>query len=723
MFLSEAFTRPKVMSHLARLGFTRSYTYFGWRNTKHELTEYFAELARSDMREYFRPNLWPNTPDILTEYLQLLGNHRRRIELMNALELSLPGTPVISYGDGIGMGDNIHLGDRNGVRTPMQWNGDRNAGFSRANPQRLYLPVIIDPEYHYEAVDVESQQTNPHSLLWWMKRLIALRRQSRALSRGSLEMLHPDNRRVLAFLREHDGERVLVMANLSRFAQPVMLDLSGCKGCVPVEMSGRVEFPPIGDQPYFVTIAPHTFYWFTLEAPRPTQERTVARDDADSIPLLVLPEGGEWWQGKSRQALTRSFPGHLKASRWFRSKARAIRSTEIIEVIPFGAASWLVVIRVQYGDGEPEVYFMPLALSLETDAAVRLRESPQSVLIRLRFGDGRSGVLYNAALDRGFCSALLETVQRRRRIKGASGDIAATRARILRRLRGPEEEHLEPSVQKAEQSNTSIVYGDRLILKLFRQLEPGINPDLEIGRFPTGKRCIPEPSPGGRIARIPRCRRKHEPVGVAIVRDQPGRRLAIYLDTLGHFFESALARSREDSGAPAKEKKHVLDLMDADLPEAAGESMHKYCQDVHLLGERTAEMHLAPAGAKNQPAFTPEPFTDFYRRSLYHGMPGLAGRSLRLLGQRMWYLPKEAQEDAREVLALEPQVRAGLRPVRDRKITALRIRHHGDFHLGQVLFTGKDLVIIDFEGEPARPLSERRIKRSPLRDVAGMIRS
>ncbi|MFH1573733.1 MAG: alpha-amylase, partial [Acidobacteriota bacterium] len=255
------------------------------------------------------------------------------------------------------------------------------------------------------------------------------------------------------------------------------------------------------------------------------------------------------------------------------------------------------------------------------------------------------------------------------------------------------------------------------------QLEPGINPDLEIGRFLTESTTFQNLP---RVAGSLEYRGAGGSMTLAVLQEyvtNQGDAWQYTLDTLGHFFESALARSREDRGAPAMEKKHVLDLMDADLPEAAGESMHKYCQDVHLLGERTAEMHLALAGAKNQPAFTPEPFTDFYRQSLYHGMLGLAGRSLRLLGQRMSHLPKEAQEDARKVLALEPQIRAGLRPIRDRKITALRIRHHGDFHLGQVLFTGKDFVIIDFEGEPARPLSERRIKRSPLRDVAGMIRS
>src|SRR6266487_4187157 len=194
----------------------------------------------------------------------LLGNDRRRIELMNGLLYSLPGTPVLYYGDEIGMGDNIFLGDRNGVRTPMQWSADRNAGFSRANPQRLYLPIIIDPEYRYEAVNVEAQQNNGNSLLWWMKRLISFRKRSKVFGRGSLEILPSENRKVLAFVRRYQDEAVFVVANLSRFAQSVDLDLSAFKGRVPLELFGQTRFPPVSDAPYSLTLGPHIFYWFAL---------------------------------------------------------------------------------------------------------------------------------------------------------------------------------------------------------------------------------------------------------------------------------------------------------------------------------------------------------------------------------------------------------------------------------------------------------------------------
>ena len=204
----------------------------------------------------------------------LVGNDRRKIELLATLLFSLPGTPVLYYGDEIGMGDNIFLGDRNGVRTPMQWSADRNAGFSRANPQRLILPITIDPEYHYEAINVEAQQGNPNSLLWWTKRLIALRKRFVAFGRGSIEFLTPTNHRVLAFIRAFGDETVLVVANLSRFVQYVELDLSKWKGTRPVELMGHTEFPEIGELPYLLTLGGHASYWFSLS--RRSRERRQA---------------------------------------------------------------------------------------------------------------------------------------------------------------------------------------------------------------------------------------------------------------------------------------------------------------------------------------------------------------------------------------------------------------------------------------------------------------
>ncbi|HEY7270451.1 MAG TPA: maltose alpha-D-glucosyltransferase, partial [Dehalococcoidia bacterium] len=341
----------------------------------------------------------------------LLGNHRRRIELMNGLLFSLPGTPVIYYGDEIGMGDNIYLGDRNGVRTPMQWSGDRNAGFSRANPQKLYLPIIIDPEYHYETVNVQAQRDNPHSLLWWTKRLIALRKRYKAFGRGSLEFLQPDNRKVLAFVRSYENERILVIANLSRFVQGVELDLSAYQGQVPVEMFGRVDFPPVADRPYFVTLGPHSFYWFSLEQARePLRVVDVA---PDGMPTLL--SAGPWqslFQEEPERSVTLALTAFLERQRWFAGKSQGIRSLNVTEHIELrtrhGRHALLCLLDVQYNDGGSGMYFLPLAMAPAEAGDAVLRDSPRAVMARVKgYEDGPDGVLYDATVDEEVTAALL----------------------------------------------------------------------------------------------------------------------------------------------------------------------------------------------------------------------------------------------------------------------------------------------------------------------------
>jgi maltose alpha-D-glucosyltransferase/alpha-amylase len=231
--------------------------------------ELTLEMVTDDERDYMYseyardPRMRVNI-GIRRRLAPLLDNSRRRQELLHSLLFSMPGTPILYYGDEIGMGDNIYLGDRNGVRTPMQWNGDRNAGFSRADPQALYLPLVIDPVYHYQAINVEAQRRVPSSLLNWMRRLIAIRKRYPVFGRGSIEFLHPTNLAVLAYLRCHEDQTILVVNNLSRFVQPVELDLRHYVDCVPVELFGETAFPRITEQPYFLSLGPHTFYWFRL---------------------------------------------------------------------------------------------------------------------------------------------------------------------------------------------------------------------------------------------------------------------------------------------------------------------------------------------------------------------------------------------------------------------------------------------------------------------------
>jgi maltose alpha-D-glucosyltransferase / alpha-amylase len=654
----------------------------------------------------------------------LLGNHRRRIELMNALLFTLPGTPVIYYGDEIGMGDNIYLGDRNGVRTPMQWNADRNAGFSRANPQRLYLPVIIDPEYHYEALNVEAQQANPHSLLWWMKRLILLRKRSKPLARGSIEFLEPENHRVLAFLRRYGQECILVVANLSRFSQPAELDLSDFSGVQPIEMFGRVPFPAIGKPAYFLTLAPHTFYMFSLDQKVEQPQAQAPISAVTGIPLIAVPSLETSLQPTVLSDLTNLFSDYLQRRRWFRSKSRTIRAVDVVESIPIvpGASSF-VIVQVSYNEGDLECYAVPLSLASAKEAEDILEKMPQQAIARLRSATGEEGILYSAEWDKRFCATILDAIGRRRRLKGYAGELAAAPTSLFRKKHTVGGGSLDAKIQKSEQSNTSIIYGDRLILKLYRCLEEGLNPEVEIGRFLTEKTSFEHsPSIAGSIEYRGR---NGKNMTVAILQSfvpNEGDAWQYTLDSLGCFFERALSHGG-DVATSLSIPGHPLELAEQDFPSEAKSLMTDYLEDARLLGQRTAELHLALSRPSGDPDFEPEPFTDFYRHGLYHSIAGQADRSFQRLRRQLKALPKKLQATAKLVLSMEPEVRARIRPLRDTRITAVRIRHHGDYHLGQVLYTGKDFVIIDFEGEVTRHLSERRIKRSPLRDVAGMMRS
>jgi len=668
----------------------------------------------------------------------LLGNHRRKIELMNGLLFSLPGTPIIYYGDEIGMGDNIHLGDRNGVRTPMQWSSDRNAGFSRCNPQRLYLPVIIDPEYHYEAVNVEAQKDNPHSLLSQMKRWIAMRRQFKAFGWGSTEFLYPDNHGVLAFIRRYEQECLLVVANLSRFVQYAELDLSAFKGMQPIEVFGKTPFPPIGDHPYFIVLGPHSIYWFALESPKKRGQR-IEIGEKQSLPILDVEAGWEELVvGKKRGALETVLPAYLNRMRWFGGKERQIREVKIVEAvkIPYPAlkgssitrahSAYLTLLRVHYTQGEPEVYLLPLVgLPVESpDVSV---SDAQTALVYARWRKAdRSGYTYSLVSEglseKAFCLALGEAIGCRRRFQTAQGEIEGVLVSGLPREWKASGHSLEPNLLKTEQTNTSIVFGERWILKLFRRIEDGVNPEWEMGRFLTEKAAFPY---------VPKT------VGALEYRFRTGDREPMTLGILQTFVSHArnawdhtlgiLARYLDDLltaswNRPQLPQKSHIDLVGADVPPLAGERIGSYLEWARLLGKRTAQLHLALV-ASEDPRFAPEPFTDFVQRSVYQSMHSLAALTFQSLRHHLNRLNQKIRTKAQRVLDKEDAVRQTFRALLGCKPTGLRIRCHGDYHLGQVLYTGKDFVIIDFEGEPDHSLGARRLKRSPLKDVAGMLRS
>jgi maltose alpha-D-glucosyltransferase/alpha-amylase len=640
----------------------------------------------------------------------LLANSRRKIELLNTLLFSMPGTPIIYYGDEIGMGDNFYLGDRNGCRTPMQWSPDRNAGFSKANPQQLYLPVTIDPEYHYEAINVENQQKNLSSLLWWMRRVIAMRKNFRAFSRGSLEFLYPDNAKVLAFLRRYENETIVVVVNLSRFAQSVELDLSRFAGCVPVEVFSRNPFHAIRKSPYVITLGPHVHYWFVLQPQ--TDMRRAARKRV--IPTVNAPADLRTLlnDGRRAQFEREILPEYIKTCRWFGAKARTLRHMRVLEQPaissePDAAQFWFV--EVSYLDGPTETYSLPVKIASGDAARAISQGTPQAIIARL--AGSEETVLYDAVWDAKFRSQLFETIAQRQRMKGQSGELVGIPGEAL-----PENSSTtatKSQVLSGEQSNSSILFENKFFLKLYRKLEDGVNPDVEITRFLTDRANFPN-VPAFRGA-IEYRRGKSEPTGVcllqnAVVSERDGWTLT--LDSVGRYYERVLGRKADLQNQTAPPGALLDELIGGIYPDKA-----------KLLAQRTGELHLALASGQDDRVFAPEPFNAMAQRSAYQSMRALLRRTCALLGKKLPDLPNAFREEAKEVLGAEKDILEREKRILDRKANAAKIRIHGDYHLGQALYTGKDFVILDFEGEPARALSERKLKRSALRDVAGMMRS
>ncbi|MFH0997499.1 MAG: maltose alpha-D-glucosyltransferase [Pseudomonadota bacterium] len=681
-----------------------------------EERDYMYQVYAQDPR--MRVNL-----GIRRRLFPLLGNHRRLTELANALLFSLPGSPVIYYGDEIGMGDNVYLGDRDGVRTPMQWSPDRNAGFSRANPQKLILPVIISPEYHYEVINVEVQHANHHSTLWWMKRLIALRKRFKAFSRGSIEFLTPDNHRILAFIRRYENERLLVVCNLSRFVQYVQLDLSTYQGMIPVELFGRSPFPPIQTTPYFLSLGPHSFYWFYLTLPQTVSEGTPPHTGEISIPVVETTcEEEDFFNGKANARLEEILPGFLTRSRWFGGKARPLKQAGIVDLFPLAKDSrnWAIaLVRVDYLSGDTEMYAVPMALAHENQFDRLWQEHPESVIASLKLkGSHSTLLLYDAMADAAFGEALLEILAHKRIIHGRNGQMRGSITHTFRTLLTKGQPLPSPTMSRAEQSNTSILFGDQLILKLIRKLVPGINPDLEIGRLLTEKQfphCAP--TAGAIELRL----NQDQPMTIAVLQGfviNRGDAWRYTLDQLGHYFEAALGQPLLELPAAFS-----VDLIDAAPSDEAARLIGGYLESARLLGRRTAEMHICLASELSLPEFKPEAFSKLYQRALYQSMRNQVGKALPLLRRQFNRLPEVLRPIAISIMKREKDLMNRFKALLETKITAMRIRCHGDYHLGQVLFTGSDFIIIDFEGEPASTITERRIKRSALRDVAGMLRS
>ena len=648
---------------------------------------------------------------------------RRKVELMNALLLSLPGTPVLYYGDEIGMGDNIYLGDRDGVRTPMQWSSDRNGGFSRANPQKLYLPTIIDPEYHYEAINVEAQQSNPSSLLLWMKKIVAKRKEHHLFGRGSIEFITGDNPRVLAFVREHEGESILVVANLSKYVQCARINLERFRNKVPTELFGRMRFPEITEAPYFISLGAYDFYWLALEVPSSqmlTCERPTVQVSRSWTSLL---------ERNRRAALARTLMPYIAERRWFRGKSRTRKHATITDVLRFEADQRfaIVLVAVEYEQGPPETYVVPIAFAEDTEASEAMRTA-QLVIAHVSIADvpGRgdhhvTGVLYDALGADGFNTALARSMSGGGGATGTRGQLTGSAFAALREV---DLSTLTPRATAADQSNSGVVFGDKLMLKIFRAIEDGPNAEFEIARFLSTRDPVYRGT--ARLAGVLEYRQgTHEPATVGTMFEfvpNQGDAWQLTMGALDRFFEHLLA-DKALPEAPPVQSGSLLDRARTPPTDRVIDWVGSYIDNMRLLGLRTAELHAVLGSEPNDPLFAPEPFDFMHQQSIYGFASALMARTFDQLRERVRSYTPELRALAEAVIAREGEIDAHLARITKRRVDALRIRVHGDYHLGQVLWTGDDFVIIDFEGEPGRPLTQRRFKRAALRDVAGMLRS
>ena len=655
----------------------------------------------------------------------LMGDDRRKIELMNVLLFCLPGTPIIYYGDEIGMGDNYYLGDRNGVRTPMQWSPDRNAGFSPANPQKLYLPAIIDPEYHYEARNVENQAKNPSSLLWWMKRMIDLRKKFKAFGWGTLEFIPLENPKVLALLRCYEEQTILVIINLSRATQYMRINLPRFVGFCPEEMFSRNRFPAIKDAPYGVIMGPHDFHLLLLNDARETAK---PREEGVLEEVTVTGSWENILRASGLRQLEQSIlPEYLRRSRWFQGKSRTVVRFAVVEKLPVPVDETSVIVallEVSYSEGAPETYLLPLHFVMMDGGGENvLGESPEAVICRLRVEE-KPGVLYDGIFNSHFRWALFEIIWRRKAVRTEGGRLAGRPAQRFAALMEGKEPPFVSQVGKSEQSNTSVLYEKSFFLKLYRRMEEGAHPELEIGRFLSDRIHFQHVAP---MAGALEYRRPgSEPIAIGLLQGfvpNQGDAWSFTLGEVGQFVDRVLAH-REESKKSLSEAETRPETRESEFSHALLEMIRGfYPEMVALIGKLTAELHLALSSRYDDPDFTPEPFALLYQRSVYQSMRSRAKKVLDLLRRNLSQIPQQLRAEAETLLGMEAEVLALLNRFTVRKFSAMKTRVHGDYHLGQLLYTGADFLIMDFEGEPVKSLSERRIKQSPLRDVAGMMRS
>ncbi len=660
------------------------------------LWNYYASDKRARINLGIRRRLAP-----------LLERDRRRIELLNSLLLSMPGTPVIYYGDEIGMGDNIFLGDRDGVRTPMQWSVDRNGGFSRADPPNLVLPPVMDPLYGYYTINVEAQQRDPHSLLNWTRRMLTIRKQFKAFGRGTLKMLAPSNRRILAYMREFTGangetEIIFCVANVSRSAQAAELEMSQYAGMVPVEMVGGSAFPPIGQLPYLLTLPPYGFYWFQLALTN--QMPSWHQEPVDTMPdfqTLVLKRLDTLTAANRRILETEALPAYLPKRRWFAAKDVAIESVRISYCVPFGDSNRPVLLSELCVEsaGRSDLYQLPLGFLAETEFEVALPQ--QLALARVRRGP-QVGLMTDAFALEQFSAAVIQGLRDELVLPCNDGEIRFVPMPQLADLQLPA--HPEVRFISAEQSNSSAIIDNKVMIKLLRRVAPGVHPELEMGGFLT-ERGFAHIS--GMLGQVSRINKQGEPVALMVIQH--------FLDSQGDAWVWTLNNL----------DRAVRDEI------AGGVSMHENQFSAldelqafnRLLGQRLGEMHMALATQTEDPAFAYESTSTADTKQWEQSVSAQLEQALQRLEEHRSSFDRKEATALGQLLARRDKLLEQVQRLAARTVGGVRTRVHGDLHLGQVLVVQGDAYFIDFEGEPARSLDERRAKHSPFKDVSGLLRS
>jgi maltose alpha-D-glucosyltransferase/alpha-amylase len=651
----------------------------------------------------------------------LMENNRRKIELLNCLLFSLRGTPVIYYGDEIGMGDNFYLGDRDGVRTPMQWSPDRNGGFSKANPQKLYLPLILDPEYHYESVNVETQLHNPSSLLWFMKRMINMRKKYRAFSRGDMKFINVDNPKVLAFTRTFGDEIMLVIVNLSRYPQPAELDLADYKGYQLTEVFSRNKFPAVKESdPYFITLDPYAYQWFQLQRVHPEVTENIA------LPVIAVNDWAAIIRRESLDRLSNILPSYLFKTPWYLGKQRTINSITVNNYAQIEMAeqsAFILLVEIDYESGLPETYQLPIAFIPQQDALKITAEFPHAAISRIVIAETEY-LLCDAVYLQNFQLTLFRLMAKGYAVRSTEGDVKFVANESLQKHFNEHGEIRSRVVTTTQPTYTSVAYENVYFLKIYRCVERTVNPDMEMTIFLSVHQkftVIPEFT--GTIEW--QVGKDVMTLGMmqALV-EYHGNGRTFMQERLNNFNEKVLARNKENLPSLELKGSLVHPVPFEGLPENLREFLGgPLAEGARMLGTRLGDMHTLLASVYDIKDFAPENFSLHYQRSLFAGMQTLVRTAFNNLDKKLRLLPSDVLPAADKLSKRRQDLLNLLKQIYSKKFDITKIRIHGFFNLEQVLFTGKDIAIPYLGGDPYRTFSERRIKRSPLRDVASMIRS